>query len=580
MLAAVASGAASGLTGRAADRYPGPLPPAPVTTRIFVVDDDRHYARLLSYRLDKAKDHEVHVYHSGEDAIDGLDAVRPDLVFLDIMMPGIGGMETLRRLQLFEPDLPVVMISAQGTADVAVEAMKGGATDYITKGQDDLVKLDVVVKRLKERVKLAREVEQLRAEVAKKYGMDEIVGDSPAMERVYQLIQKTLRGNLTVAIEGESGTGKELVARAIHFNSAPPPGQAEVGPFVVVNSAAIPKELMESEFFGHEKGSFTGAHARHIGKFEQADGGTLFLDEVGELNLELQAKLLRALQNREITRVGGSGTIKFSCRVISATNKDVLQMVREGTFREDLYYRLFQFPISLPPLRARGNDVLLLAQGVLEDYLTAHPQFKGKRLTPEAVRALMDYPWPGNVRELKSTVERAVLISDGDEIGEGDLLIGGPQAIRPWAERMGEASREEPVAPVQAAPLPPTPAPIAGPDALADAAASGPPEPPAPSGDGAADPSAFPPLARPSGAGAHPAARPEDAALPQPRAAGPSTAAPAADDAIVPLEDLKRRAVEQAFAVCEGNVERAASELGIGRATMYRLLKKYDISAE
>ena len=545
-----------------------------MTTRFFVVDDDRHYARLLSYRIDKAKDHEVHVFHSGEDALDALDRVRPDLVLLDIMMPGLGGMETLRRLQLFEPDLPVVMISAQGTADVAVEAMKGGATDYITKGQDDLVKLDAVVKRLKDRVRLAREVEQLRAEVAKKYGMEEIVGDSPAMERVYQLVQKTLRGNLTVAVQGESGTGKELVARAIHFNADPLPGKPERGPFVVVNSAAIPAELMESEFFGHEKGSFTGAHARHIGKFEQADGGTLFLDEVGELDLGLQAKLLRALQNREITRVGGAGTIKFECRVISATNKDVLEMVRKGTFREDLYYRLFQFPIDLPPLRARGNDVLLLAQGFLESYVEAYPRFKGKRLGGAAVRAILHYGWPGNVRELKSTVERAVLIADGDEIEEADLLINGPNAIRPWAERAGASPAAPPAA---SAPAPaPTPPPVLEPA----------PALPPPPGDGRGGAGDFPPLAglsTPPAAdvyGTGGAAHPQDAAQPQPGWGGGGIAATAPDDLIVPLDDLKRQAVERAFEICEGNVERAAGELGIGRATLYRLLKKYDISTE
>ncbi len=533
-----------------------------MTTRIFVVDDDRHYARLLSYRLDKAPGHEVSVFHSGEDALDALDRLRPDVVFLDIMMPGIGGMETLRRLQLFQPDLPVVMISAQGTADVAVEAMKGGATDYITKGQDDLVKLDVVVDRLKGRVKLAREVEQLRAEVAKKYGMEEIVGDSPAMERVYQLVQKTLRGNLTVAIEGESGTGKELVARAIHFNSDPPPGEPEVGPFVVVNCAAIPRELMESEFFGHEKGSFTGAHARHIGKFEQADGGTLFLDEVGELDLGLQAKLLRALQTREVTRVGGTGTITFSCRVISATNKSVLGMVREGTFREDLYYRLFQFPIALPPLRERGNDVLLLAQGFLEDYTAAHAQFKGKRLSGDAVRVLLDYAWPGNVRELKSTVERAVLIADADEIVPADLLIGGPQAIRPWAERTGRGRRasdavREAVAGDGAAGT--------APDHLAEDPAAHVPTPAPTSWDD------LPPL----GAGTRAAPADDLPAQHGPPSGGIAALEP--DDVVVPLEELKRRAVEQAYALHDGNVERAASDLGIGRATMYRLLKKYDL---
>ncbi len=531
-----------------------------MTTRIFVVDDDKHYARLLSYRLDKPKDHEVSVFHSGEDALDALDRERPDLVFLDIMMPGVGGMEALRRLLLFAPDLPVVMISAQGTADVAVEAMKAGATDYITKGQDDLVKLDVVVERLKSRVRLAREVEQLRAEVAQKYGMEEIVGDSPAMERVYQLVQKTLRGNLTVAIEGESGTGKELVARAIHFNSDPPPGEPEVGPFVVVNCAAIPKELMESEFFGHEKGSFTGAHARHIGKFEQADGGTLFLDEVGELDLGLQAKLLRALQTREVTRVGGQGAIKFECRVISATNRSVLDMVRAGTFREDLYYRLFQFPIALPPLRRRGNDVLLLAQGFLEDYLAANPKFKSKRLSPAAVRAVLDYPWPGNVRELKSTVERAVLIADADEIAEADLLLD-TGAISPWAERLG-----------------PAPAPASSAHESSGDGHAAPASPPARS-TASWDP--LPSLAGDApGALADAASGAGPAGSVQPDAPAAGIAALTPDDDIVPLEELKRRAVERAFGVCDGNVERAASELGIGRATMYRLLKKYDISTD
>ena len=523
-----------------------------MTVRLFVVDDDRHYSRLLSYRLDKDAEHEVHTFASGEDALDALDEHEPDLVLLDIMMPGIGGMETLRRLQLMKPDLPVVMISAQGTAEVAVEAMQGGAVDYITKGQDDLVKLDIVVKRLKERVRLAREVERLRGEVAQKYGMDEIVGDSPAMERVYQLIQKTLRGNLTVAIQGESGTGKELVARAIHFNT-PPTGGAEEGPgpFVVVNSAAIPRELMESEFFGHEKGSFTGAHARHIGKFEQADGGTLFLDEVGALDLGLQAKLLRALQNREITRVGGSETIRFDCRVISATNKDVLQMVADGTFREDLYYRLFQFPVLLPPLRERGQDVLVLAHDFLRAYTEAHPRFRAKRLGPDAARALMAYAWPGNVRELKSVVERAVLISDADEIAPPDLLLDGPQAISPWADRVrGGASGASPT-----------------------------------SGDGAAAPEpAIAPPAAVAVASPEPAAipaplTPADLGLPTPApAAAPPPAAPAEDDrTIVPLEELKRQAVERAYGICEQNAERAAQELGIGRATMYRLLKKYEI---
>ena len=512
------------------------LPPGLMHYRFFVVDDDKHYARLLSYRLDKDREHEVSVFHSGEDALAALDTEPPDLILLDIMMPGIGGMETLRRLKRIAPDLPVVMISAQGTIDVAIECMKGGADDYITKGQDDLVKLDSAVKGYKERIRLAREVADLRGEVAEKYGLEEIIGDSPAMEEVYRLIQKTQRGNLTVAIQGESGTGKELVARAIHFNSRPRPDADGPGPFVVVNCAAIPSELMESEFFGHEKGSFTGAHARKIGKFEQADGGTIFLDEIGELDLGLQAKLLRALQNREIVRVGGSETILFDCRVISATNRDILQMVGDGSFREDLYYRLFQFPVQLPPLRERDQDVLVLAHEFLNRFIEDHTEFENKRLSAKATRAIAVHAWPGNVRELKNAIERAILISENDAIEVADLLLDGPQAVSPWKQRTRVDEEAHP------------------------------------SGDGV-EPrraeTALPELTVPAA---------EVAAEAPARSS--VQAASIADDEIVPLEDLKRQAVERAYTLCEGNVDRAAVELGIGRATMYRLLKKYDLSGD
>ncbi|MCH8030921.1 MAG: sigma-54-dependent Fis family transcriptional regulator [Bacteroidetes bacterium] len=510
-----------------------------MTYRFFVVDDDRHYARLLSYRLDKDAEHEVHVYHSGEEALDALDAgTEPDLILLDIMMPGIGGMETLRRIRLLRPEMPVVMISAQGTIDVAIEAMKGGANDYITKGQDDLVKLDAVVKNHRERIKLAREVESLRGEVAGKYGLDEIVGDSPAMEEVYRLIHKTLRGNLTVAIQGESGTGKELVARAIHFNSAHVPDIDGPGPFVVVNCAAIPSELMESEFFGHEKGSFTGAHARKIGKFEQADGGTIFLDEIGELNLGLQAKLLRAIQNREITRVGGNDTITFECRVISATNKDILKMVADGSFREDLYYRLFQFPILLPPLRDRDKDVLVLAHEFLNKYTEDRSEFAGKRFSAETTRAIAVYAWPGNVRELKNAVERAVLISDSDVIEVADLMLDGPQAVAPWNERVRKDADS-----IQTQP-------DMGGDGIG------------PVGTAVTEPTMIVSSAA------------------QSAQVGTDSSVLGEGDTIVPLEDLKQQAVVRAYELCDGSVDRASVELGIGRATMYRLLKKYEISTE
>ncbi len=486
--------------------------------RIFVVDDDRHYSRLLSYRLEKADDYEVHVYNSGEELLEHLDD-EPHLVLLDIMMPGIGGIDALKQVNKRKPHIPVVMVSAQGAIDVAVDAMKLGAYDYITKGQDDLIKLDTVVKNIREKVAMERELETLRSEVSRKYGLKELVGDSPAMERVYRLINKALRGDITVAIQGESGTGKELVAKAIHYNSP-----RKHGPFVVVNCAAIPRDLMESEFFGHEKGSFTGAHSRKIGKFEQADTGTIFLDEIGELDLDLQAKLLRALQNREIQRVGGNDTIEFDARVICATNRDVIPMIREGKFREDLYYRLFQYPVPLPPLRERGQDLLVLAKHFLRDYLKDRPEFSGKRLSMAARRAIVEYAWPGNVRELKSAVERSILISDEDEIQPSDLMIHGQSVVSPWTERM----------------------------TLAQAA----------DGDSRAAQLAFADHGIEDG---------DD------RDEFSGVILGEDDDDIVSLEDLKRQAVERAYNICDGNVDKAAVELGIGRATMYRLLKKYKL---
>lgn len=481
--------------------------------RIFVVDDDRHYSRLLSYRLDKNPDYEVTVHRSGEEALEHLDE-QPDLILLDIMMPGISGIDTLKKIREQQPELPVVMVSAQGVVDTAVEAMKLGAYDYITKGQDELVKLDVVMKNLREKLEMRRELESLRGEVAQQYGIQGLVGDSAPMKKVYRLMEKALRGDLTVAIQGESGTGKELVAKAIHYNS-----QRKPGTFVVVNCAAIPRDLMESEFFGHEKGSFTGAHARKIGKFEQADGGTIFLDEIGEMDLDLQAKLLRALQNREITRVGGSATIEFDARVICATNKDIIQMIRKGTFREDLYYRLFQFPVPLPPLRERGQDILLLSRHFMKEYMNTYPEFKGKRLSTEARKAILDFSWPGNVRELKSAIERAILISDEPDITPADLMLNDRAQIAPWSERL----------------------------TLAEAAAGGVTS--ARNGHGG------------------------DGETPQVVLGRES-------EQILSLEDLKRQAIERAYHLCEGNVDKAAVELGIGRATMYRFLKKYGIKED
>ncbi len=385
--------------------------------QIFIVEDDPDYADLLLYQLRRHLNPTVHLFGTGEDAVAALEA-GPDLVFLDIGLPGQSGLETLRQIKTAQPDVPVVIVSAQVDVNVALEAMRLGAYDYVTKGHDDTIKVRSIAEHIDERARLAQEVAALRAQLPARQGLEHIIGESASMARVFRLVQKALRGDLTVAIMGESGTGKELIAQAIHYNS-----KRRRGNFIIVNCAAIPRELMESEFFGHEKGSFTGAHARKIGKFEQADGGTVLLDEVGELNLDLQAKLLRAIQNHEITRVGGNETIRFDARLICATNRDIIQMVQEGTFREDLYYRLFQFPVQLPPLRERDQDLLLLAEHFRKTYLDKHPDLEARVFSAATRRVMLQHSWPGNVRELKSAVERALLISETPEILPEDLML-------------------------------------------------------------------------------------------------------------------------------------------------------------
>ncbi len=414
---------------------------------IFIVEDDPDYADLLHYQLRRQANPNVHIFSTGEDALAALDAP-PDLIFLDIGLPGQSGIETLRQIKQRQPELPVVMVSAQVDVNVALEAMHLGAYDYITKGHDDTIKVRSIADHIDERARLANEVAALRAQLPARQGLEHILGESAGMAKVFRLIQKTLRGDLPVAIMGESGTGKELIAQAIHYNS-----KRRRGTFVIVNCAAIPRELMESEFFGHEKGSFTGAHARKIGKFEQADGGTIFLDEVGELNLDLQAKLLRALQSREITRVGGSETIHFDARVICATNRDIIQLVQAGGFREDLYYRLFQFPIQLPPLRERGQDLLLMAEHFRRSYLERHADLEPRPFSAATRRVLLQHSWPGNVRELKSAVERALLISETPEIVPNDLMLD--------AGLLRLAPAEAPAAAPQPAPAQPAAAPAA-----------------------------------------------------------------------------------------------------------------------
>jgi nitrogen regulation protein NR(I) len=382
---------------------------------ILVVDDERSIRIGLKGLLSK-EGHEVSTAENGEEALRLLDPQPVDLVLTDLRMPGLDGVSLLRKIKQHHPDTLVVMMTAYGSEKVAVEAMKAGAHDYIVKPFDnDEVK--ILVHQALEQVALRREVRQLHERLDAAFRFDNIVGTSPAMQRVFDLVKKVAPTDLTVLITGESGTGKEVIANALHQHSP-----RKSGPFIKVNCAAMARELVESELFGHEKGAFTGAITAREGKFAAADGGTLFLDEVGDMSLETQAKVLRVLQEREFERVGGNRTFKVDVRVIAATNKNLQQMVQEEKFREDLYYRLNVVPVALPPLRERREDIPLLAMHFLTEAASRYGQGP-TTLSPDAYALLMSSPWPGNVRELKNAIEAATVLSPGPEIRAADLRL-------------------------------------------------------------------------------------------------------------------------------------------------------------
>lgn len=348
---------------------------------------------------------------SGEDALRKIKEETPDLVLLDVWMPGIDGLETLKRIKESLPELPVVVMSGHGNIDTAVKAVRLGAYDFIEKPLS-LDKLSLTIKNALERRRLEEENQDLRQRFEAR---QEIIGNSPRILALKEEIKRAGPTNGRVLIFGENGTGKELVARAIHRLSL-----RSDGPFVTVNCAAIPEELIESELFGHEKGSFTGATSMRKGKFEQADGGTLFLDEVADMSLFTQAKVLRALQEQEIQRVGGARTIKVDVRVIAATNKALEDEIKAGRFREDLYYRLNVIPFNVPPLRERPEDIPLLVDYFIKEYASEYGG-RGKQVSPEAMRLFVGYPWPGNIREMKNIIERLVIMTPGDTITESDV---------------------------------------------------------------------------------------------------------------------------------------------------------------
>lgn len=390
----------------------------PNTYRIFIVEDDPWYGEVLKYHLSLNPDYELYRFATGEGCLKHLRTCIPHLITIDYSLPDTNGAELFRRIHEQLPDTPVIVISGQKDVETAVSLLQAGVHDYLVK--DDRTKdlLWNAILKIRENQNLKQEIEQLREELGQKYDFSSIIkGNSPAIRKVFTLVEKAVRTNINISITGETGTGKELVAKAIHYHS-----DRRKRPFVAVNMAAIPPSLAESELFGHEKGAFTGAIARKIGRFEEANKGTLFLDEIAELDLTLQSKLLRVLQERELVRVGGSEKIMLDIRLVIASHKNLLEEVRQGRFREDLYYRLMGLPIALPPLRERPTDIMVLARFFLDDFCKDN-NFPFMAISSQATDKLMRYPFPGNVRELKSVMELAAVLCDGTEIRPEDILL-------------------------------------------------------------------------------------------------------------------------------------------------------------
>ncbi|HZV81112.1 MAG TPA: sigma-54 dependent transcriptional regulator [Geobacteraceae bacterium] len=381
---------------------------------ILVVDDDTSLRRVLEYNL-TAVGYSVVAASSGEEGLSLFTQSRPSLVITDMKMPGMSGLQLLASVKERSPETLVIIITAFGSVDMAVGAMKAGAYDYITKpfNRDELL---LTVAKALQFTGLAEENRRLKSELADRPGGRAFIGASPAMEKIYQVIGKVADTDASVLVTGESGTGKELVARAIHDQSG-----RKSGPFVTINCAAIPHDLLESELFGHVKGAFTGAVKDKVGKLELADGGTIFLDEVGELPLDLQPKLLRVLQEREVEPVGGVKSRKLDIRVVAATNIDIDKALTDGTLREDIYYRLAVIPLHLPPLRERRDDIPLLVRHFCSKLGQGHVRFD-----KDAMEAMSLYSWPGNVRELENTVERILIMRSGENVSLEDI----PEKIR------------------------------------------------------------------------------------------------------------------------------------------------------
>lgn len=385
--------------------------------KIFVIEDDKWYAEILSYTLGLNPEYEIEIYTSGQEALKNLYK-RPSAITLDYGLQDMSGAEVLEKIKASYPDLPVVIVSAQEEIGIALELLKKGAYDYIIKNEETKDRIWKVMTNIRDLHELKNTNAELKNEIKSKYSwQSSIIGESAELNGVFKMIEKVKDSKINLSITGETGTGKEMIAKAVHYNSS----RANF-PFVAVNLSAVPEGLIESELFGHEKGAFTGAVSRKLGKFEMADKGTLFLDEVAEISLTSQTKILRVLQENELTRLGGEKTIKFDIRLIVATHKNLYEEVRKGNFREDLYYRVMGVPIELPPLRKRGNDILILANYFLKAFCK-----ENKKTLPaidsDAVKKLLGYRYPGNVRELKAVIELAAIMAEENVIKESNIIF-------------------------------------------------------------------------------------------------------------------------------------------------------------